>query len=171
MNRQPHMQSPCGEPGTAEPPQGRKLGLIAALPGAGASLLPVGVCPACWPAYAGVLSALGLSFLFDEAWLLPLTAAFLLVAVASLAYRAGSRRGYRPFFVGVLAAALLLVGKFLFASDLASYGGAALLVAAVIWNAWPRSIAETNAAACPACAPDGPSPHPEIFRECEETLK
>ena len=161
MSRRPPMASRGGESGTAaETPRGRKLGLLAALPGAGASLVPVGACPACWPAYAGVLSALGLGFLLDDAWLLPLTAAFLLAAVASLAYRAKSHRGYRPFFVGLLAASLLLAGKFRIASDLVTYGGAVLLVAAAVWNAWPRSAIDTDATTCPACAPNGHSPHP-----------
>jgi|GEM_PF-2330127 len=33
---------------------------------------PQGRCPACWPAYAGVLSALGLGFLLESAYLLPM---------------------------------------------------------------------------------------------------
>lgn len=34
-------------------------------PGIGVSLLPKLICPLCWPAYAGLLSALGLSFLIN----------------------------------------------------------------------------------------------------------
>src|SRR3954462_8565336 len=37
----------------------------AALPGIGFSLLPKMLCPACWPAYAGIVSALGLGFLIS----------------------------------------------------------------------------------------------------------
>ena len=32
---------------------------LIALPGVGISLLPKLMCPACWPAYAGIVSALG----------------------------------------------------------------------------------------------------------------
>jgi hypothetical protein len=32
---------------------------LVALPGVGVSLLPKLMCPACWPAYAGIVSALG----------------------------------------------------------------------------------------------------------------
>jgi hypothetical protein len=33
-----------------------------ALPGVGASLFPKLACPLCWPAYAGLLSSVGLGF-------------------------------------------------------------------------------------------------------------
>ena len=50
---------------------------LVALPGVGVSLLPKLMCPACWPAYAGIVSALGLGFLVSTKYLLLLTAAFL----------------------------------------------------------------------------------------------
>ncbi|MBI3698121.1 MAG: hypothetical protein HY238_25210 [Acidobacteria bacterium] len=101
----------------------RRLPVLA---GAAGALLPKLACPACWPAYAGLLSALGLSFLLSTTYLFPLTAAFLALALAAL------RRG--SLLAGLAASALLLAGKFLFASNPAMYGGAALLVAASIWN-------------------------------------
>ena len=119
---------------------------LAVLPGIGAALLPKVACPACWPAYAGLLTSLGLGFLLDGAWLLPLTAAFLMVAVGALAFRARGRRGYRPFGLGVIASGLVLLGKFAFESDAAMFGGIGLLVGASLWNSWPR-----RRAACPAC--------------------
>jgi hypothetical protein len=121
----------------------------AMLPGVGAAFLPKLACPACWPAYAGLLSSLGFSFINYTPYLLPLTATFLLIAVAALAYRAPKRRGYRPFLLGLVAAALVLVGKFHYDSDAALYTGISLLVLASLWNTWPKS---TNAA-CPGCAP------------------
>lgn len=132
---------------------------LATLPGIGAALLPVGLCPACWPAYAGVLSALGLGFLFKTTYLLPVTALFLLVAVGMLAFRARSRRGYRPLIVGLAASAIVLVGKFVFVSDVAMYGGIVLLVAASIWNAWPRKATGVNSGVCLACAPEEQASH------------
>jgi hypothetical protein len=39
-----------------------KQGLLAT-PGIGVPLLPKLMCPLCWPAYAGLLSTLGLGFL------------------------------------------------------------------------------------------------------------
>ncbi len=117
------------------------------IPGIGLAFLPKVACPACWPAYAGVLTSLGLGFLMDTKWLLPLTAVFLFVAVGALAFRARRRRGFGPFFVGLAASAIVLAGKFGFESDLAMYAGLGVLVAASIWNTWPRRAAP----ACPAC--------------------
>jgi hypothetical protein len=120
---------------------------LATLPGIGLSLLPKIACPACWPAYTGVLTSLGLGFLVDVRYLLPLTALFLVVAVAALGFRARRRRGFGPFVLGLGASALVLVGKFRFESDPAMYAGLGLLIAASIWNTWPRRATP----ACPAC--------------------
>ena len=84
-----------------------KQGLLA-LPGVGASLLPKVACPLCWPAYAGLLSSVGLGFLISAAYLLPLTAGFLLLALAAMAFRASNRHGYSPFLLGLVAAAGVL---------------------------------------------------------------
>lgn len=129
--------------------QGGWRSTLAVAPGIGVALLPKVACPACWPAYAGILSSLGLGFLMDTAWLLPLTAAFLVIAVGALAFRARRRRGLGPFGVGLMAAAVVLVGKFAFDNDGAMYTGVALLVAASVWNTWP---VRKPAATCPACA-------------------
>jgi hypothetical protein len=87
-----------------------RQGLLA-LPSVGVSILPKLACPACWPAYAGLLSSVGLGFLISTVYLLPLTAAFLLLAVAALAFRANKRRGYGPFAVGLVAGSGVLLGK------------------------------------------------------------
>jgi len=132
--------------GPARPASGWRSSL-ATLPGIGLAFLPKIACPACWPAYAGVLTSLGLGFLLDVRWLFPLTAVFLLIAVVALGFRARRRRGFGPFFVGLGAAAIVLGGKFSFESDAAMYAGLGMLVAASIWNTWPRRATP----ACPAC--------------------
>lgn len=119
-------------------------------PAIGAAFLPKVACPACWPAYAGILGALGLGALMDTAVILPLTTVFLLLAVGVLAFRARARRGYRPFALGAVAAFVVLLGKFAFDSDASMYAGLGLLVVASLWNSWPRA----RGAACPSC----PSP-------------
>lgn len=124
--------------------------VAAVVPGVGATLLPVGACPACWPAYAGFLSSIGLGFLFDGAYLLPIAGVFLAVALAGLAYGASTRRGYAPFALGTAGAAVALCGKFALASDTLLYVGLAVLTAAAFWNAWPPRAAATGS--CSACA-------------------
>lgn len=110
------------------------------VPGIAASLLPKVVCPACWPAYAGVLSALGLGFIpLSTKYLLPLTAGFLIVAVAALGFRARQRRGYTPMLLGVLASAAALYGKFSLESNSVMYAGLAALIAVSVWNTWPQN--------------------------------
>ncbi len=145
----------------AEPVSKARWGLnLAMLPGIGAALLPKVACPACWPAYAGFLSSIGLGFLLETTYLFPLTAVFLTVAVAALAYGAKQRRGYRPLLLGVVAAAIVLVGKFGFESDPAMYAGLTFLIAASVWNGWPRKQVTTGCSSCvvsvaPATAPGG----------------
>ncbi len=110
------------------------------VPAVGASLLPKLICPMCWPAYAGIVSSLGLGFLIGTAYLLPVTAAFLVVSTGALAFRARQRRGYAPFWTGSMAAMVVLASKFRFDSVVATYTGIMLLVAVSIWNIWPRRV-------------------------------
>ena len=96
------------------PPARTAFGTFAAaLPGIGFAMLPKIACPACWPAYAGLLSSFGISFLIEVRYLLPLTAAFLAVAVGALAWRAPNRRGYGPAAVGVAAGLVVRYHRFL----------------------------------------------------------
>jgi hypothetical protein len=123
-----------------------KQGLLA-LPSVGFSILPKLGCPACWPAYVGLLSSVGLGFLISTVYLLPLTAAFLFLAVAALGLRANKRWGYGPFVLGVVAGSAVLLGKFAWDSKPTIYSALGLLVFASLWNAWPTG----EAATCPQC--------------------
>ena len=127
-----------------------KQSLFAA-PGVALSILPFGGCPACWPLYAGVLSTLGWGFLLSSAYLLPLTALFLFFSVVVLACRARARRGYGPFALGLIAAILILWGKFSLESNVWVYAGVGLLISSSLWNSWPQPAARR----CPRCAPSG----------------
>jgi hypothetical protein len=140
-------------PRVAPPPPGRPIAaLLPSLPGIGLAMLPKLACPACWPAYAGLLSSLGVGFLVDVRYLLPLTAAFLVVAVGALAWRAGRRRGYGPALLGFAAGAVLLVGKFWLEIEAFTWIGVSMLVGASLWNSWPKPRPTGN---CPACVADG----------------
>jgi hypothetical protein len=120
-----------------------------AVPSIVLSVLPFGGCPLCWPVYGGILSALGLSFLLSSAYLLPLTALFLLATVFMLVFRARARRGYGPFALGLVATALVLWGKFSLQSSVMAYAGVGLLITSSLWNSWPHRTATR----CPKCAP------------------
>ncbi len=124
---------------------------IVSLPGAGAALLPMAVCPACLPAYLGFLSAAGLGFLLQTKYLLPLMAGFLAMALAALAYKARQRRGFGPLIMGTCAAILIMTSRFVLLSDSAVYLGICLLLTASVWNAWPRR--RMNITACASCTP------------------
>ena len=110
------------------------------IPSIGVSLLPKLACPLCWPAYAGVLSSLGLGFLISTKYLLPLTVAFLALAVAALAFRATHRHGYGPLLLGILSAVGVLIGKFAWESNPMMYANIGLLVIASGWNARPHRV-------------------------------
>jgi len=130
-------------------------GLVAALPGFGAALLPVLGCPACWPAYAATVTALGVGFLLEQTYLLPLTALFLGLALIGFARGARSRHGYAPLATGGAGAAITLVGKFAFESDPLWFSGLGIFAAAAVWNAWPRG--RRSAGSCASCATHEPA--------------
>lgn len=143
-----HANQANGTSADQPPRRSRGKSTAAVLPGIGIALMPKVVCPLCWPAYAGILSAAGLAFLMEDRWLLPISALFLLAALAALAWRARSRRGYGPVALGAASAGTILVGKFAFDSAVTAYIGIAALVLACVWNAWPRRAVEPSCAAC-----------------------
>lgn len=111
------------------------------------ALLPK--CPACWSAYAGLSSLLGLSFVVEARYLLPLSAASLGVFVGALTVRAPRGRRYVSCLLGTLMGAGVLFGKFVIESDLltiASLLGVVLLAlpgrsrAASKWRLWRASL-------------------------------
>jgi hypothetical protein len=129
-----------------------KQGLLA-LPGIGVSLLPKVACPLCWPAYAGLLGSVGLGFLLSRTYLPPVTAAFLVIAVVALGYRAGERRGYGPLTLGLASSVAILTSKFVIEFSIGTYVGVGLLVLASLWNTWPRYAASR----LPCCKDSGES--------------
>ncbi len=113
---------------------------IAALPSVGVALLPKLTCPVCWPAYTALLSSAGISFVNYTPYLLPTVAILFAITLWALAFRARARRGYGPFWLGLLGGLSVLVGKFIFDSDPALFLGGGLLIGASLWNIWPRSL-------------------------------
>jgi hypothetical protein len=82
----------------------------------------------------------------ETAYLLPLTALSLLLAVGALGFRANSRYGYGPLVVGLVAAMALVLGKFVLDSNVAVYGGIAALVGSSLWNSWPKRLKSVSPA-------------------------
>ncbi len=136
----------------------RKLGLLA-IPGVAVSMLPILPCSLCWPAYAALASSLGLGFLGSSNYLLPLTGALLAVAVVGLGLQIRSK-GYAPFVLSLVSVAAILPAKFLMESNLMTYGGVALLVAASVWSLAPRRSADS--ASRSTRAPSGESSHQAV---------
>jgi hypothetical protein len=120
-----------------------------------AAVLPK--CPACLAANASVLGALGVLGPAGLAWLRPAAALVLAGALALLGWRARERRGFGPLLPGLAGAALLLPSLLRHSPPPhnmehvhamagvpdpgftpAAWAGMALLMAASLWNAWPR---------------------------------
>jgi hypothetical protein len=124
---------------------------ILAVPSIGVSVLPKFACPACWPAHAGLLTSIGLGFLISVRYLLPLTIAFLVLALSAMLFRARDRRGYGPFLLAVFAAGGVLLGKFAWDSRPTVYGAIGLLVVSSIRNTWPSLDTSNDATVCSNC--------------------
>jgi hypothetical protein len=92
---------------------------------------------------------MGLEYINFTPWLFPITTAFLALSVFILAFRGKQRRGFGPFFLGVMGSGLLIAGKFQFNLSLVTNSGILVLMLAFLWNGWPRRNGEK--AICPAC--------------------
>ncbi len=132
---------------------GRYRKILAVFPAIGAVLIPGVSCPLCWPAYAGLLSSLGLGFVNYTPYLFPLTLLCLAVAVFSLGFRAWRRHGYGPLVLGFAGAVIISTGKFILAWKAATYVGIIFLISACIWNLLPRKT--ISGGSCSDCVPAG----------------
>lgn len=112
---------------------------LSLLPTIGVALLPKLFCPACWPAYAGLLSSMGLGFFDYTPYMQPIMLGFIAIALTGLFYRASRRRGYGPFLLGVVASGLLMYSKFYIDNDPLMWVSLVLLVMASLWNTWPKT--------------------------------
>jgi hypothetical protein len=128
------------------------------LPGVGVSILPSLACPSCWPAYAALLSSIGLGFLISTAYLFPMTVALLSLALGAIAFRAKQRNGYGPFLLGLVAATAVLLCKFVWESKTTVYSAFGLLVVASLWNAGPHHAPTSHVTMCPGCERKEKSP-------------
>lgn len=121
---------------------------LSMLPTIGVALLPKLFCPACWPAYAGLLSSMGLGFFDYTPYMLPVMLGFIAISLTGMIYRASRRRGYGPFLLGAVASGLLLYSKFYLDNDPLMWTALALLVLASLWNTWPKTQTSGTCSAC-----------------------
>lgn len=119
------------------------------LPSIGIALLPKLACPACWPAYAGLLSSVGLGFLVPSSKLFMLTLASLALALGAIAFQGFVRRRSGALVLGTIAATSTVLGKFVFSSDVVLYASVVALIGASAWSAWPiRTKAPASGIQC-----------------------
>jgi hypothetical protein len=117
------------------------------------ALLPK--CGLCAAAHASVLGAIGIGGAGRSAWTRGVAATAVLLAVGMMGWGAESRRGWAPFALGCAGAVLVLAGMIHAHPATHAAGppahsttwmGIVAMLAASLWNAWPRRAA----AVCPA---------------------
>ena len=104
------------------------------IPAAVLPLLPSFSCPVCVAAYAGLLSSLGLGFLFTDRIQRPLIVAFLIVSVAGVGWAARQYKRVGPFVLVLLGSAGIVAGRLVWSLEPALYAGVVCLVAGAAWN-------------------------------------
>lgn len=112
-------------------------GILAAVPAIGIAFLPKIVCPLCWPAYAGILSAIGLGFLLTGTNLLIISTVFLGMSLIVFGLRGKARGNFIPFGIAFAGIFMLLAGKFFFDNLSLFYTGTFFLTGAVFADIWP----------------------------------
>ena len=116
------------------------IGGLASIPAFGATLLPALGCPLCWPAYAGLLSSVGLGFVDYTPYVTPGLIGLLTLSIAGLAYQARRRRhGLKPLALGLVAATLILASRYLLNDAIFTGTGFALL-----WSTFSRTKGLTS---------------------------
>jgi drug/metabolite transporter (DMT)-like permease len=107
-------------------------------------------CPVCFLAYFGIFGVATASASVYRAWLPAVTAIWLVITVATLAFqRRGPRRQYGPALLGLVAALVLLSGKFILDNQALIVAGIVALLGAVIWPSWSRKPGPDEI--CPRC--------------------
>lgn len=154
--RTPPLHAICSALRTAAAdPQGQAKparGLAATAGAAGVVLMPKLICPLCFPAYAAVLSAIGLEFFDYTPYLFPIATTFLCIVVALLSIQAKRSGKYLPFALGVAASVAVLLGKFIWDNIWLTAAGLAMLLAAVVLSG---RVKQVRGAPCPACIVEG----------------
>jgi hypothetical protein len=124
--------------------------VISTMPATAIALFPAAFCPACYPALAGLLSALGLGALVSDVVLKPLTVLFLLISLFSLAYQSRRTKRWGPLLVGSLGSIGIYLGLYVLPFRALKIASVVLLIGASIWNV-VLTKTKTSGASCSAC--------------------
>lgn len=106
-------------------------------------------CPICFLAYFGIFGVATASASVYRAWLPPITALWLALTIAMLAFQRRGQRRYGPAIMGFIAALLLLVGKFVVDSQAMTLVGIIALLGAAAWRSRMQQPISTEE--CPQC--------------------
>src|SRR5687767_12286896 len=90
--------------------------LLPVFPAAAMAVLSTLGCPGCWPAYAAVLSAVGLGSFMEGPHVPYVTGGLLAAALVPPGLDAARGHGMVPLLLGILAVALVVVGNFVLGS-------------------------------------------------------
>lgn len=115
---------------------GRRWQALAQLPGTVLPLLPTATCPACLGAYAGLVSALGIGFLFKADVLFPLIVAFLALGIGGAALSLRKHRHLAPFIAMLAGSSAVVAGRLVWNIPIILYGGVILLAFSSLSNVW-----------------------------------
>lgn len=110
--------------------------------------VPTLTCPGCWPAYAAMLSPVGLASVMSGPYVPHVIVGLLVVATVPFAVRAARGGGVGPLLIALAASALVVAGKLVLAYDPLTYAGAAALMVAPYWQAIIRKVRPGTPAGC-----------------------
>lgn len=106
------------------------------LPGLGLAVLSKFTCAACVTAYSGVLASVGVGFVATDAGLTILTAVFLGLGLASVAWSTRRHRNLGPLALVLVGSSVLLTARSGMTSTKVLLAGAAITLAGSVWNLW-----------------------------------
>ena len=110
-------------------------GVASGASGFAALMLPVGLCPACWPAYAAVLASLGAGFLLETTYQAPIAAGLFAFALAAHWFQVRRTGRYAALLLALAGASVALAGKFILVMPAAQYAGLFAFVLSGVWAA------------------------------------
>ena len=111
---------------------------IGIVPAVGLSLLPTLTCPACLPALASILGAVGLTFIAEPRYLFCLNLAAFVIAWLLLARNECHWRSL-PLGGAAIGAVAVMLGKFLWKSSFLWWIGLGVFMAGSVWSGLRRT--------------------------------